>query len=130
MTLGALSRAPCRYAGPLQGDGADGGDDENVGERDARQGPAQRALQSVPVLVCRHTRILPDLNLPGKSWRGEISGPTLEGLAVTYSRRVELAPAQISMPLRMPLGAITSRTVIALRPALYCGKIRSRPHLS
>jgi len=66
----------CRH---LQGDGADGGDEKNVRERDARLGPAQGALWSVLVLVTRHTRILPGLNLPGKSWRGEISGPTLEG---------------------------------------------------
>jgi hypothetical protein len=52
----------------LQSDGADGSNEKNVGERDARQGPAQRALQSCShVMVSRHTRIpFASLNLPGR----------------------------------------------------------------
>ena len=51
-TRGAVSMSMCRH---LQSDGAGGSDDKNVGERDARQGPAQCALQPVDVVPdCHH----------------------------------------------------------------------------
>jgi hypothetical protein len=54
----------CRH---LKSDGADSRDDKNVGERDARQGPAQRSPYPLHVVMSRHKRIpFASLNLPGE----------------------------------------------------------------
>ncbi len=69
-TLGAVLRSMsmCRH---LLSDGAGGSDDENVGEREARQEPAQCALQSVPVVMDCHV-LLPSnsLNLAREGLEG------------------------------------------------------------
>ena len=97
---------------PLSGDGAGGSGDKNIGERDARQGPAQRALQSVQVMMDCHVYFFQFSEPAGEEREGGDLPPNPErfsGLSIRCALWMRLWESGCHAPAISSRAALVSR---------------------